>query len=363
VPTSKWQTGQSIIDHQTIPIPPGTPPGPYGVRIVVYDSASGRVANIVAPENRRGQSIATGSVSVSRPTGAAMPVTPAMPLDIQWNEIALVGFDGVPQEINAGDSIPLTLYWKALQNPASDYVVHTELFDSSGVWHGSDIHGPANAGFTSDWNAGDTWIDKFNLYVDAGSVRGDAKLFVFLSEEKSDQNTPQQANELARVQAVQIGIVKIKARDHSFVLPSPKNPLQATLGGRIKLLGYDLDAIKPNTPISLTLYWQPLVFWSALLPIDEMHPRYTVFIHVLDSSGKLVAQRDSEPVNGTAPTTGWLPNEIIADPYQIDLPRDLPPGEYSLVVGMYRAIDGKRLTVAETNLDYVPLIKIKVGAP
>ena len=363
VPTSKWQAGQSITDYQTIPIPPGTPPGTYGVRIVVYESSNGRVANIIAPEDRLGQSIATGSVSVSRSTEATIPITPTVPLTATWNGIALIGSDQVPQEINAGDSIPLTLYWKALQNPASDYVVHTELFDSSGVWHGSDIHGPANAGFTSDWNAGDTWIDKFNLYVDAGSVRGDAKLFVFLSEEKSDQNTPQQANELARVQAVQIGIVKIKARDHSFVLPSPKNSTQATLGNSIRLLGYDLDTIKPSSPISLTLYWQRLVSGSALLPLSEMNPRYSVFVHLLDSTGNIIAQRDNEPVNDSAPTTSWLPNEIIADPYQIDLPHVLAPGEYQLIVGMYSPTQGKRLVVTETNLDYVPLANFKIGAP
>jgi hypothetical protein len=130
--------------------------------------------------------------------------------------------------------------------------------------------------------------------------------------------------------------------------------LQGTLGNKIRLLGYDLDSIKPSTPISLTLYWQALA---------SMNERYVVFVHVLDSTGKIVAQRDAEPMSGTAPTTSWLPNEIIVDSYQIDLPHDFAAGEYRLIVGMYSATQGKRLVVTETNNEYVPLGNFSIVSP
>ena len=371
-PTTTWQPGQFVTDRHAFVIPPGTPPGSYRIRVVLYDSKSGRVANIISPDNQRGQSIATGSVSVSRPTGVAMPITPTVPLDIKWNEIALIGFDGMSQEISAGDTFPLTLYWRALQKPTRDYLVNVLVFDSTSGWRAASGNRLANTTFpTSAWNVGETWVDKFQLTVDRLSDPGNASIVVFLTDEKSDETLPVQTNlstrdldikgsvspQNARVHAVQIATVKINTREHHFDLPLPKNPLMATLDSKIKLLGFDLDSgtIKPGSTISLTLYWQA---------VDLMSERYTVFVHLVDASGKLVAQRDSEPLNGTAPTPSWLYNEVVTDPYKIDLPTNLASGEYSLIVGMYNASrGGNRLVVNETNLDSVPLTKIKVGAP
>jgi hypothetical protein len=49
----------------------------------------------------------------------------------------------------------------------------------------------------------------------------------------------------------------------------------------------------------------------------------------------LRAQRDQTPAQGTAPTTSWLRGEIIADTYRLELPADLQPGAYRLIVRMY----------------------------
>jgi hypothetical protein len=341
LPTSQWQAGQIVRDFQTIALPTGTPPGAYSVQVVLYASNSRQVAHIVAPENRRGQAVSTGSISIGKTIGT---ITPTVKIAATWNEIALIGSDAVPQEINAGDTLPMTLYWQASQKPIRDYQVHALVLDSSGVLRASDVHRPASASFpTSAWTTDETWVDKFNLTIDAGSAPGAAKVIVFLADEKSDATMP----------TTQVASLKINAREHRFTLPTPTNPLQATLGGKIKLIGYDLDAIKPGAPISLTLYWQALA---------SMNERYSVFVHVLDASGNLVAQRDSEPVSNTAPTTSWLRDEVIADLYQIVLPRDIAPGEYRLIVGMYQAANGKRL-VTEFNLDYVLLTQIKLVAP
>ena len=51
-------------------------------------------------------------------------------------------------------------------------------------------------------------------------------------------------------------------------------------------------------------------------------------------------------MNGEAPTTTWLPGEVIKDEYRLFVPPELPPGEYSLIVGMYIAETGQRLPLA-----------------
>jgi hypothetical protein len=83
--------------------------------------------------------------------------------------------------------------------------------------------------------------------------------------------------------------------------------------------------------------------WSADTPTDRP---YKVFLHLLDSNGTPVAQRDGEPVGGSRPTTGWEPGEVIVDRYGLALPSDLPPGEYLLRMGLYDMFDpGTRLIV------------------
>ena len=78
--------------------------------------------------------------------------------------------------------------------------------------------------------------------------------------------------------------------------------------------------------------------------------RYKVFLHLLDAQGRLVAQHDSEPVGGLAPTTAWPPGATVRDRRALVLPDQLPPGSYTLSVGMYTGDDpGQRLRVGDAD--------------
>ena len=71
-----------------------------------------------------------------------------------------------------------------------------------------------------------------------------------------------------------------------------------------------------------------------------------VFVHLLDSSGRLVAQHDGEPIAWHSPTDRWRAGEQYTDRHGIVLPSDLSPGEYTLMVGMYR-YSGERLAIRQ----------------
>jgi hypothetical protein len=72
-----------------------------------------------------------------------------------------------------------------------------------------------------------------------------------------------------------------------------------------------------------------------------------VFVHLLDSNDKVIAQRDAQPLNGTRPTTSWIENEFIADPVELRI--DAPPGTYRIEIGWYDASDFSRLQVVDAN--------------
>ncbi len=335
-PTSTWQPGQSVRDHRAVSIPAGTPPGDYQIQVVVYDAATNHAANIVAPENRRGQAISLGNVSIRRNEAPIALIVPN-PFAARWNEILLAGFATLPDEIGAGDTLPLTLYWHAQQKPAQDYRAWIRVVDAAGVERSSITHRPANDIFpTRAWNAGETWLDKILLTLPADTAPGEAKILVGLIDEQGNAVAP----------SVELARVKINAREHRFDLPTPAFNTQATFGGKIKLLGYDFAK-----PLALTLYWQAT---------DSVRERYKVFVHVLDKSGNIVAQRDAEPQSGAAPTTSWLPGEVITDRHQVNLPKELA-GEYWLVIGLYQTATGKRLIVDGTTSTKLGLVKISVA--
>jgi hypothetical protein len=91
--------------------------------------------------------------------------------------------------------------------------------------------------------------------------------------------------------------------------------------------------------------------WGATQPINRP---YTVFIHLLDSGGQLVAQADGLPRGGEWLTTCWRPDDAFADEVTLTLPDDLPPGAYSLRVGFYWLPTGER-AILQDGADNVRL--------
>ncbi len=103
----------------------------------------------------------------------------------------------------------------------------------------------------------------------------------------------------------------------------------------------DYELINPHLTgdQSLLLF----LYWRALGPLAD---DYTVFVHLMDQNGAVVAGYDKEPRRGNAPTTTWLPEDRIVDAVRLPLPAGIPAGRYQLEVGLYNAATGQRVGVA-----------------
>ena len=84
------------------------------------------------------------------------------------------------------------------------------------------------------------------------------------------------------------------------------------------------------------------LWWRAEADLPES---YKVFVHLLDANGVPRAQADVIPQNGARPTGSWLPGEIITDEITLQIPADLPAGQYRLTTGFYDELTGQRLTL------------------
>ena len=126
-------------------------------------------------------------------------------------------------------------------------------------------------------------------------------------------------------------------------------------GEPFSLTGFSLqsDHVQAGEDVLLTR------FWHASGPAQ--YP-YTIFTHLTDDSGNLLAQKDSWPVNGQWPPTCWQSGEQIIDQVIITLPPDLPAGSYILLTGLYDSQTGARVPLVGGS-DSVILGSIRVSEP
>ncbi len=147
--------------------------------------------------------------------------------------------------------------------------------------------------------------------------------------------------------------VIVVAQEPPMTLASPTASLDINFVDQpFSLLGFSLASqqVQPGDQIDLTL------FWRADAPSQRP---FTVFTHLTNGEGELVAQQDNWPVDGQWPPTCWRAGDSIVDNYLIPLPNSLPPGDYKLSTGLYDSANGLRLSIQEGD-DAVHLATITV---
>jgi hypothetical protein len=136
------------------------------------------------------------------------------------------------------------------------------------------------------------------------------------------------------------------------------------LDEHLRLLGYDLprQEFQAGDTVALNLYW----YAEEVVDID-----FSVFVHI-SQGGAPLAQADRYDPGGRLISLWWEPTGYILDEYDIDLPTDMPTGEYTIFVGMYTCAlmpegdcgNGYRPTVTdgtgEVIGDMIPLATITV---
>ena len=115
----------------------------------------------------------------------------------------------------------------------------------------------------------------------------------------------------------------------------------ADFGETIRLLGYDV--VNEGDHLLVTLVWQAVV-----VPTLD----FTAFVHLLAADGALAAQTDRPPTG--FPTSDWRAGEIVIEHFRLELPPDLPSGDYRLQTGFYDPATVVRLGAA-ADLGLAPL--------
>ncbi|MCB0197886.1 MAG: hypothetical protein KDJ65_38430, partial [Anaerolineae bacterium] len=365
-PTETITSGQHVLSYALIPVPIGTLPGDYRLQLVTY-----------ADVNRPWR-LADGSpvldlkpVEIVSPNAndVDVPVYLKQTFTHDFNgEITLAGYNYSVSRVSQGKGFGLEFLWQALKKPEDNYTLLVEALDANGnVLRSDELQPVGGKAPTGSWVAGQFIRDQANLVVPASAPPGEDALYVRLSWLRPDgSHLNLRRWQIPIGSSLDLDSLTIEEKeDRVFDPPSQMDfTVEANLDNKVKLLGYDTPVpIATNSESDLQLHLPECqtqekgcqvsfeFYWQAL---SEMARPYRVFVHLVNDDGDIIAQRDKVPgIREKQPTTGWIPDEIIADPLDLPLPPDVSPGRYTLRLGMYLPPDGPRLPIM--GIDNQPL--------
>ncbi|MGD1996652.1 MAG: glycosyltransferase family 39 protein [Anaerolineae bacterium] len=278
------------------------------------------------------------------------------PADLRFSQgIRLVGYELEDTSAHPGEEIAVTLCWKARAPLTEDYAYFIHLLGPrEQIVGGRDTYPGLGRFPTSQWVPGDAFCDAIHVPIEEWTpVPAVYHVEVGWYEPVTGRRLTARSSAGAPLGMAVIDRVGITPERRPVIeIPHRVN---ADLNGEITLLGYDVSEREaaPGQVISLTLYWK------AQAPVSA---DYTVFVHLADPAGLLpYAQGDGQPRDGSYPTSFWSAGETVIDTHDIIIPGDTPPGEYSLLVGMYLLETGQRLPAFDAQGTQLPADAVPLG--
>jgi hypothetical protein len=258
--------------------------------------------------------------------------------------VQVVGYDLEPDPPIPGQRARVLVYYKTLARMYPMYATQLSMRDLL-ERPALDLHAfPASFYYpTYRWRAGEFYRDAYSFVLPADAPNGIYNLDLFWYE--YDLGTG--VTDFDRENKLALGEIRVG----DFTAANIAQPANARIGDAITLLGWRGDTtIARGQSLGLDLFWRG---------DRALRDAYTVFVHLTDASGQVLADADSPPSQGLYPTTRWSPGETVRDRHILKIPADLAPGEYQIAIGMYLPATGARLPI-DSGGDHIALTKVNV---
>jgi len=322
-PTRAWDPGDYIEDSFDLVIPACIEPGRYDLDVTLWPGLPGN-GELLGRADLKSVEIVAGTEQ-----------DPAVIIDVDLDDgLVLLGYDLISASRDGDglitvmyrETIGLTLYWRHEGTEGDRVPLKVTLLKADGQEWGRQSREPIGQG--------PFYYARYLFTVGPRTPAGYYRVKVrALGLGKVEFDIP----------------VQVINRERIFVQPPTQEVSGATFGDCIVLEGYDVRErptgsdekieLTPGDELGLTFYWR------ALCPIAE---NYTVFVHLLDANGEVLAQDDKLPGLDYA-TIFWSEGEVVQDQYRLKTDIHTPPGSYRVEVGLYRALDGQRLPIRDAS--------------
>lgn len=127
-----------------------------------------------------------------------------------------------------------------------------------------------------------------------------------------------------------------------YTLPG-RPPAPASSTGLLTF-GDALKLVATTTPTSTTAgdYLYTTLFWEPQTPLATLGADVSMSLRLYSTTGAMLAQADTAPL---VPSHTWKPNMALPQPLALPVPADVPPGDYTLELIVYRQDNGTPLAV------------------
>lgn len=337
--TRHWPPGGESTQYFALPIPADTPPAKYSLSVTAYNAQTGAQLSPAGGQPNLLLRLAEVEAQPTLADPAALQIP--QPLDITFpGGLSLKGANA-STVYRPGDTLQLSLWWRAAATISKNVGLLLALAQpgSNPVPLMAQPQPLIEGHLTPDWPPGSIYRANYRQRLPATLTGGNYLLALRLVDMESGQPLAEHL----------LMPISVEARERRFEASPLANPLNVEFGDVIRLRGFETSGeLRPGQTLRLKLQWQAL---------RQMPDSYKLFLHLAGDAGQIIAQVDTLPQQGAAPTTGWAPDEIIEDELTLAIPPELPAGNYRLATGWYHEATGQRLKAGER--DQITLIEIK----
>jgi 4-amino-4-deoxy-L-arabinose transferase-like glycosyltransferase len=201
-PSSEWRQGDLLRDPHDLLLPPTLPPGSYRLGVGLLDAHRNRL-----PVGRGEDQLLTTVTTIDRPHIFEPPGQEIVMAVSFGDQAQLVGLDLPRRRVKAGEELPLTLYWQALNSFDKNWTVFVHLLDQDGQIVSQQDQIPGGGQFpTTGWVPGEFLTDPYNLRIPADTPPGQAAYHLEIGL--------YDANDFSRLPVIEAGEI---AGDHIFL--------------------------------------------------------------------------------------------------------------------------------------------------
>ncbi|MEZ4767835.1 MAG: hypothetical protein R2844_05345 [Caldilineales bacterium] len=347
LPKGTIPAGEEGLAVTSIRLPLGTPSGAYALELTPF-----RLHEDDSVEQFPGvEPIALGQATVDpalefRRAALGDETAPVVPLTA--GPLALRAWRVSDLPVRPGDPVQVEMLWQVRERPTEPMTLSLGFRIARG---GRLATQPVVMPLSMPENAEPGTLVRTVHAVPVPHGRGDASYWIEPRVQTSGRQLP-----WIPTWRLLIGQVRVTDRPHLDAQAAGASTI-ASFDELADLAAFQLEpaAPRPGDTLNLTLFWHPLA---------ETSQSYSVFVHLVDKEGRIVAQHDGVPADGVLPTSIWVRGEVILDPHALSLPADLPAGQYELRAGLYDPASGQRLPISGSpgvvNGDYVSLGEVNL---
>jgi mannosyltransferase len=164
-PTTLWQEGEVLRDRYELPLSAETPAGQYQLSVSLVDAAT---ESLVGESDLSPLAIEGRSRVFEVP-----PIQYGLSANL-GDQVELLGYDLDPNELRAGETMHLALYWRALDKMEVSYTVFVHLINKENQIWGQRDSVPGNGTLpTTGWVEAEIIADEYDLTVKPDAPPGE----------------------------------------------------------------------------------------------------------------------------------------------------------------------------------------------